>query len=126
MEGAEGLLIVQEKAGRKLRDAEGALAIEQEKAAVEAGRMKEDLAELDRERESLRSALDAALLSHFDKVFRVRGGLAVAKTEAGACSGCLVRVRPQVLSELRDGQVRYCDSCKRILFVDRSDGSATG
>jgi len=126
MEAEERLCLDETNAGERLRMEERALAAEKEKTAEEEARMKEDLIGLDRERESLRTGLDAALLSHFDKLFRGRSGLAVAKVEAGTCSGCLVRVRPQILSELRDGQVRYCDSCNRILYSDRADDIVAG
>jgi predicted nucleic acid-binding Zn-ribbon protein len=71
---------------------------------------------------ALRAELDARLLSTFDRLSRVRAGVAVAKidmvgTQTAACSACHVRLRPQLLSDLRLARETVtCESCKRILY----------
>jgi predicted nucleic acid-binding Zn-ribbon protein len=71
---------------------------------------------------ALRAELDARLLSTFDRLARVRAGVAVAKVDmvgaqTAACSSCHVRLRPQLLSDLRLGRETVtCESCKRILY----------
>jgi predicted nucleic acid-binding Zn-ribbon protein len=71
---------------------------------------------------ALRAELDARLLSTFDRLARVRAGIAVAKidmvgTQTAACSACHVRLRPQLLSDLRLARETVtCESCKRILY----------
>lgn len=71
---------------------------------------------------ALRAELDARLLSTFDRLARVRAGVAVAKvemvgTQTAACSACHVRLRPQLLSDLRLARETVtCESCKRILY----------
>ncbi len=70
----------------------------------------------------LRRELEPRLLATFDRLARVRSGVAIAKvdmvgSQTAACSVCHVRLRPQLLSDLRLGRDTVtCESCKRILY----------
>jgi uncharacterized protein len=72
----------------------------------------------------LRATLDRRLLATFDRIARARAGVAVAKVimvarQTAACSACNVRLRPQLLSDLRlSKEPILCESCKRILYWD--------
>jgi len=46
----------------------------------------------------------------------------------GSCTGCNVRLRPQVYNEVRTNQaVMTCESCGRILFyIEPPPGDAAG
>lgn len=75
----------------------------------------------------LRNALDKRLLSTFDRIAKVRAGVAVARVvmvdqKNAACSSCNVRLRPQLLSDLRlSKETIICESCKRILYWERTE-----
>jgi predicted nucleic acid-binding Zn-ribbon protein len=72
----------------------------------------------------IRSRVDKRLLSTFDRIAKMRSGVAVARvamvaSQTAACSSCNVRLRPQLLSDLRlSRDILQCESCKRILYWD--------
>jgi len=84
----------------------------------------EEIAQAERLAAELREALDRRLVATFDRIARVRSGVAIAKVEmvglqTAACSACHVRLRPQLLSDLRlSKDTILCESCKRILYWD--------
>jgi predicted nucleic acid-binding Zn-ribbon protein len=82
----------------------------------------ERLAQLRALREDLCRELPGDVLRRFDGLFRVRGGIAVARVDKDSCAACHVRLRPQVLNLARRGEeLVTCESCRRILYVDDSD-----
>ena len=82
----------------------------------------EEIARAEEKVREIRKELEPRLLSTFDRLARVRSGIAVAKItmvgpQTAACSVCHVRLRPQLLSDLRLGRETVtCESCKRILY----------
>ncbi len=89
---------------------------------AEQALLSEEIAKAEAQAKALRAELDARLLSTFDRLARVRAGIAVAKidmvgAQTAACSACHVRLRPQLLSDLRLARETVtCESCKRILY----------
>jgi uncharacterized protein len=88
----------------------------------------DEIARAEEKASELRSSLDRRLLSTFERIARARSGVAVARVtmvarQTAACSACNVRLRPQLLSDLRlSKEPILCESCKRILYWDgRSD-----
>lgn len=65
----------------------------------------------------LRQEADAELLARYDRIAASRG-TGLSRADNQQCSGCQMGVRPQVWNELREGQVKTCDSCGRLLFWD--------
>jgi uncharacterized protein len=84
----------------------------------------EEIAKGEKAAGELRQTLDRRLLSTFDRIARARAGVAVARVtmvgnQTAACSACNVRLRPQLLSDLRlSKEPILCESCKRILYWD--------
>lgn len=72
--------------------------------------------------QSLRKELEPRLLKTFELIRHKRAGVAVARVDmvgpqTAACSACHVRLRPQLLSDLRlSKETVFCESCKRILY----------
>ena len=104
---------------RDLRELQTELDAEKARASEAVAVLEAELVGVDAEREELRAAMDKELLAHFDRVFGVRGGVAVVGIHGESCEGCRVRIRPQVLSEIRrHAVIHVCDNCKRIIYVD--------
>lgn len=59
------------------------------------------------------------LASVYDRLAtRSRDGIAVAEVKNGSCSACFMKLRPQVLVEIKmSGQIITCESCTRILYI---------
>ena len=88
-----------------------------EQAALDA-----QIAEANKKVKSLRAELEPRLLKTFEQIRNKRAGVAVARIDmvgpqTAACSACHVRLRPQLLSDLRlSKETVFCESCKRILY----------
>lgn len=59
------------------------------------------------------------LRNEFHKIFKQRGGVAVAQVLNDSCSGCRTRIRPMVMQQLKRGDVVFCENCRRILYLER-------
>jgi predicted nucleic acid-binding Zn-ribbon protein len=111
---------------RNVKAAEGAL--KQEKAQVEgekqqarertAGDQKE-LDQLQAERKSIATQISPAVLSAYERVRKLRHGIAIAEAVDGRCSQCHMSLRLQFFQDLKRGeQVMHCESCSRILYYN--------
>lgn len=69
------------------------------------------------ERNTLLANVSKPLMARYERVARLRGGVALAETKDGACAACRMKIRPQMLSEIRRGeQIIDCENCSRILY----------
>lgn len=76
----------------------------------------------------LRERLSPGILSQFERTLARHENKALAavrraeRTQMWHCERCNYRVRPQVVVEIHNkGSIVYCESCKRILFLDPAD-----
>jgi predicted nucleic acid-binding Zn-ribbon protein len=111
---------------RNVKTAEGAL--KQEKAQVEgekhqarertAGDQRE-LDQLQAERKSIATQISPPVLSAYERVRKLRHGIAIAEAVDGRCSRCHMSLRLQFFQDLKRGeQVMHCESCSRILYYN--------
>lgn len=86
--------------------------------------VRESSAEIERlrqEREAIEKELPSDLLSQYRRISAVRHGVAVAEVADGSCQGCHVRLRPQLLAEVKTNQqIIMCENCSRILYYSSS------
>jgi len=111
---------------RNVKAAEAAL--KQEKTQVEAekqqarertARDQKELGELEAERKSIGSQITPKVLAAYERVRKLRRGVAVAEAVDGRCSQCHLTMRLQFFQDLkRSEQVMYCESCSRILYYN--------
>src|SRR5206468_12182582 len=78
------------------------------------------------ERAELVGSIDPQVLATYDLVSRRRNGIAVAQALDGICTICHVRLRPQVINNIRrNDSITQCDSCQRILYFLPAAAPAT-
>ncbi len=105
------------KGEQEVKKVEADCARERETLEAERREREGEAAELRKEQEELRAAIEDEMLEQYDRISKAHGGVALAEARDEICQVCLVRIRPQVFSELkRNEQIILCDSCHRILF----------
>lgn len=111
--------------------AEAAAAVQAAQAALDEAqaRLARRLDELDvqlpslrQQRETAAVGLPAALLRQYETTCTRRGGIGVAAVVEGKCAVCRMAVPFMTLREIRQGELKTCDSCARI--VVEAGGSA--
>jgi uncharacterized protein len=83
----------------------GDLRTEAEKLRAEAARIE--------------STIPERLKNEFQKIYRQRQQVAVARVNNDSCSSCRTRVRPQVAQQLKRGELVHCEGCHRILYLEK-------
>lgn len=74
--------------------------------------------EMLREISSLEESIPAELLQRFRKIAEVRNGIALAAVQNQSCQACHVRLRPQLIAEIKTNRGLYqCENCHRILYL---------
>lgn len=77
------------------------------------------------QRDALVAKLRKPILSAYLRILNGKDGLAVVSVIRGSCGGCSTRIPPQRVMEIREmNQIRYCESCGRILVLDASEEQA--
>lgn len=91
--------------------------LEQEKSELQAIRVN---------REELFSSLTRQTAAIYSRLIRgSRDGIAVAKVVNESCSCCFMKIRPQVILELRKAEkIITCESCTRILYISSVEATA--
>jgi hypothetical protein len=79
-----------------------------------------------KQKEELIPAIPKAQLNLYLSISRKRGGIALSKVVDEFCSMCQLRIRPQMLNEIRDrSKIHLCESCGRILYFESSSEEST-
>jgi hypothetical protein len=94
---------------------------EKEEARQRTAEDEKLLAEWRAKRDQVRTAVDADLLRHYERVSKFRGS-GISEVRDQKCMACRVMLRPQTYNEVRSGtQTIICDSCQRILYFNAAD-----
>jgi len=87
-------------------------AINQEKKELET-----KIKELTQEKEKLLHHIPPTQIKLYDEIFKKKNGIALSLVKDDFCSMCHMRVRPQVLNELKvEKKLIFCENCSRILY----------
>jgi predicted nucleic acid-binding Zn-ribbon protein len=74
-------------------------------------------AALSKEREALLPRIPREQMKLYEAIFQKKGGTALSPVTGDFCAMCHMRVRPQMLNEIRDKtKVILCENCGRILY----------
>lgn len=116
VEGDE--LAAKVKAGEAtLATAKKSIAAQKTAIETESETLSAELTRLVSERAAIAADVPAPILAMFEKYFRARKNVALARVVDGLCEACRVRVRPHLHNQIRAGdQIIQCESCQRILY----------
>jgi len=68
-------------------------------------------------RKELETVVSKSVRDTYERVRKMRRGVALAEVRDGSCTGCNVRLRPQVYNEVRANETLLtCETCSRILY----------
>lgn len=97
-----------------------ARALEAERATLQG-----ELAGRQASREEILKEVPSDLFNDYNRIAKTRGGIAMAEAIDERCQVCMVRLRPQVYSELRVGEkIFHCENCRRILYFQQKEQAA--
>jgi hypothetical protein len=85
------------------------------KAEQEA--LSQRLKEIQHERATIAPQIEAEVMATYESLREQKGGQAVAAVRDDTCTGCGVAISPSAEWRLRQGEVCYCDTCRRILVL---------
>jgi len=75
-------------------------------------------AALQKEREALLPRIPREQIKLYEAIAQKKGGAALSPVTGDFCAACHMRVRPQMLNEIRDKvKVLLCENCGRILYL---------
>ena len=82
-------------------------------------RVKAERDELIAERAPLAAKIDEDLLSLYERLMKIKNGLAVAPMHEGRCGGCQMKLIASTVQKVQSGKERaQCEDCGRILYAD--------
>lgn len=97
--------------------------IDEQRAALEAeaDQARSELTRLNGQLERLIANIPSNLKVIYDRISAARNGMAIAAVQDGSCEVCRVRLRHQLMTELKTTTEKLitCESCNRILYFPR-------
>jgi len=113
----------QKEVARLAKEAVSAKKLSDEQTAQLGAReqnLKQELAELQSNREELAAAVDAGVRARYERLVKSRGENVLVGVQHGVCGGCHMKLPPQTLVACQsDQEVVTCTSCGRILYYTR-------
>lgn len=101
--------------GEERKQVEAEKQIARERTAVD----QKALDELNAERKGIVSGITPAVYRNYERIRKLRKGVAVAEAVDGRCAMCHMAMRLQFFQDLRKGdQVMVCESCGRIMYYN--------
>lgn len=118
---AKAELEEKKKQGRNIK---GQVDQDQREIEAEAGKIKQDMACLETERQGLKDRVRPEVLEAFVTVKRRVGrGLTIAPVENAVCRGCNVGLPPQLYNEIqRRDKLYLCPNCQRLVYWQSPQG----
>lgn len=125
LEDREIVLMEQVESSKKtVADREAELKEEEDGVSEEKEMLEERLREVQEEvdalmadRSRLTSAISPSLLSKYERLFKNKGDFAVVQVENNHCSGCHMKLPPQVTNDaLNPDKLVICNFCGRMLI----------
>ena len=110
----------------KKKSEEGSKRIfqEKEKAKQELEEVKQRTRDLQALRKSMVPQIEAGILPRYERVLKLRHGMAVVSVRNGACQGCFLNLTPQDINLIYAAEDWVvCNQCSRILYVEETQNA---
>jgi predicted nucleic acid-binding Zn-ribbon protein len=110
----------------KLKAAEAAIVhtrtlVEEDLASIAQrhAKMEADRAEVSVEREKLALDVPESLIPLYQRLMKIKDGVAVAPMRQGKCGGCHMKLIASTVMKVTSGrEIAQCEDCGRILYAD--------
>jgi predicted nucleic acid-binding Zn-ribbon protein len=105
------------EASQKFAKAKEKFSREKEAILQKKKETEEKAEKLNLDKQALLPQIPPEQVSLYLNIYRKKGGAALSPVKGDFCAMCHMRIRPQVLNELRDTRkLILCENCGRILF----------
>jgi predicted nucleic acid-binding Zn-ribbon protein len=107
---------------KKLADAKDAYDAGLKKRDDENAELAAELAENKEKRIAALDGVKKSLIAKYDRVRLARNNLAVVRVDNETCTGCYIKVPPQLYVEVvKDTELHQCPNCQRFLYYKNDD-----
>lgn len=104
-------------ATQKKNQEQDTLLKEKQAIQIKARELEEKKAQLLKEKEALLQAIPEGQVRLYLNLCEKKEGRALSQVKGEFCSQCYVRIRPQMINEIRElAKIILCENCGRILF----------
>jgi hypothetical protein len=119
----------------RVKEVEAIAAKERQSIQAEYNAAQKELTAAEAVRKSAMSAVPEDLVSHYERIAKRHGGIALADIRGEGCGQCGVHIRPHVIQQLQrpnNDAFFHCETCTRILYyaadpaLSASSASAAG
>lgn len=108
------------KAESKANDAKEKLSKDKDALILKSKELEERDIELTQKKEALIPQIPKEQSKLYLEIFKNRNGIPLSPVTDDFCSMCQIRIRPQVLNELKaETQIILCENCGRILYIEK-------
>jgi predicted nucleic acid-binding Zn-ribbon protein len=92
---------------------------EKEEINKEKGKVEEELKLMQEKRKKIVSQVDEDYINLYMNLGKSKGGIPLSKVKNGFCSECYMKIRPQILVEIKKSdKIITCENCGRILYIE--------
>jgi predicted nucleic acid-binding Zn-ribbon protein len=120
MEQLEAAEAAAKTAAEDLEKARGDCDLQLRQLADTEVRLTKQLKDAEAARAEAAAAIDAQLLSRYERILKSKGGNIVVGIERGVCGGCHMKLsRQDVINTQANREIVNCPNCGRILYYTR-------
>ncbi len=104
---------------KKFEEESKIIQAEKEKTKQELEQTKQRLKELETAREIMARQTDPLILPRYERMLKLRNGVAMVPVRDDSCQGCFMNLPPQVIDLVHSAQEWvFCEQCARILYIE--------
>ena len=117
MMGMDDLEQQAEQARKQLKEKTAHVSARRQELESFVSRSEREVADFENQRNLLKKEISESLLEQYRRIASARDGVALVGVTDQSCQACNVRLRPQLVTEVKASQsIVTCESCNRILY----------